>query len=44
MHYCITKGDIDMIINECPDEWKITAITQEVLERTSKEEVEQGEM
>jgi hypothetical protein len=34
MHYCITKGDIDMIINEWPDEWRIPTIPREVLGQT----------
>jgi hypothetical protein len=43
MCYCITEGDIDMVINEWADEWRIPAITQEVPERTTEEEAEQGE-
>jgi hypothetical protein len=43
MRYCITEGDIDMVINEWPDEWKIPSITQEVSERTTEGEAEQGE-
>jgi hypothetical protein len=43
MCYCIIEGDIDMFINEWPNEWKIQAITQEVPERTTKGEAEQGE-
>jgi hypothetical protein len=43
MRYCITEGDIDMVINEWPKEWNILAITQEVLERKIEEEAEQGE-
>jgi hypothetical protein len=42
MHYCITEGDIDMVIGEWDDEWRIPAITQELLERTTKEEAGQG--
>jgi hypothetical protein len=38
MCYCITKGDIDMVISEWPDEWRIPSITQEVPERTMEEE------
>jgi hypothetical protein len=33
MHYCITEGDIDMVISEWPDEWRIPAIPREVLEQ-----------
>jgi hypothetical protein len=43
MHYCITEGDIDMVISEWDDEWRIPAITQEVPERTTEEEAGQGE-
>jgi hypothetical protein len=31
MRYCITEGDIDMIISEWPDEWRIPTIPREVL-------------
>jgi hypothetical protein len=44
MNYYITEGDIYMVINECPEEWRIPAIAQEVLKRTTEEEAEQGEM
>jgi predicted Ser/Thr protein kinase len=30
MHYCITEGDIDMVISEWPDEWRIPTISYEV--------------
>jgi hypothetical protein len=43
MCYCITEGDIDMVINEWPDEWRIPAITREVPERTTEGEAEQAE-
>jgi len=43
MYYCITKGDIDMVISEWDNEWRILAITQEVPERTTEEEAKQGE-
>jgi hypothetical protein len=43
MHYYITKGDIDMIINECPDEWRIPAITREIPEKTTKGATTQAE-
>jgi hypothetical protein len=39
MHYCITKCDIDMVINEWPDEWRIPAITREVPEKIVEGEV-----
>jgi hypothetical protein len=40
MCYYITEGDIDMVISEWPDEWRIPTITREVLETTTKGEVE----
>jgi hypothetical protein len=43
MCYYITEGNIDMVISEWPDEWRIPAITQEVPPRTAEEEVEQEE-
>jgi hypothetical protein len=43
MHYCIIEGDIDMVINKWPKEWRIPSITQEVSERIGEEEEEQGE-
>jgi hypothetical protein len=43
MHYCITKGDIDMVIKYWEDEWKIPVLTQDLPERTTKEEARQGE-
>ena len=43
MCYYITEGDIDMVISEWPDEWRIPAITQEVPEKKTEEEAEQGE-
>jgi hypothetical protein len=30
MHYCVIEGDIDMIIHEFPDEWKIPTIPKAV--------------
>ena len=42
MRYCITEGDIDMVINEWPDEWRIPTITREVPETTAEGEVEQS--
>jgi hypothetical protein len=38
MRYCITKGDIDMVISEWDDEWRILVLTQELLERIVEEE------
>jgi hypothetical protein len=38
MHYCIKEGDIDMVISECPDEWRIPSIPQEVPEGPAKGE------
>jgi hypothetical protein len=32
MRYCITEGDIDMVISEWPAEWKIPSIPREVPE------------
>jgi hypothetical protein len=43
MHYCITEGDIDMVISEWPDEWRIPSIPQEVPERTTEGEAAQAE-
>jgi hypothetical protein len=43
MCYCITEGDIDMVISEWDDKWKILVLTQEFLERTTEEEVGQEE-
>jgi hypothetical protein len=42
MCYCITEGDINMVISEWPDEWRIPTITREIPERTTEEESEQG--
>jgi hypothetical protein len=36
MHYCITEGDIDMVISEWADEWRIPTITQEVQKEQQK--------
>ena len=33
MHYCITEGDIDMVISEWDDEWKIPVLTQDMPDR-----------
>jgi hypothetical protein len=38
MHYYIIEEDIDMVINEWDNEWRILAITQEMSETTAEEE------
>jgi hypothetical protein len=43
MRYCITEGDIDMVIKDWEDEWKIPVLTQDLPERTTEEEAGQGE-
>jgi hypothetical protein len=43
MCYYITEGDIDMVIKDWEDEWKILVLAQEFMERTTKEEAGQGE-
>jgi hypothetical protein len=43
MRYCITKGDINMVISECLDEWRIPSIPREVSERTTEGEATQVE-
>jgi hypothetical protein len=43
MRYCITVGDIDMVIKDWEDEWKILVLTQDLLERTAEEEARQKE-
>jgi hypothetical protein len=43
MRYCITEGDIDMVINEWPDAWRIPSIPREVLEGPAEGEAEQAE-
>ena len=43
MHYCIIEGDIDMVIKDWDDEWKIPFLTQDLPEITGEEEVGQGE-
>jgi hypothetical protein len=37
MRYCITEGDINMVINEWPNEWRIPAITQKYQKEQQKE-------
>jgi hypothetical protein len=44
MCYCIIEGDINMVISEWPDEWRIPTINQEVPEITVEEEAEQEAM
>jgi hypothetical protein len=44
MRYFITKGHIDMVIKEWPDEWRISSITLEVLERKLEGEATQSEI
>jgi hypothetical protein len=36
MCYCITEGDIDMVIKDWEDEWKIPVLTQDLSERKGK--------
>jgi hypothetical protein len=43
MRYCITEGDIDMVIKDWEDEWRIPVLTQDLPERTTEEEAGQGE-
>jgi hypothetical protein len=44
MCYCITKVDIDVVINEWPYEWRIPFITWEMSETTTEGEAEQEEI
>jgi hypothetical protein len=43
LHYYIMKGDIDMVIGDWEDDWKIPFLTQDLLERTAEEEERQEE-
>ena len=43
MRYCITEVDIDMVINEWPDEWRIPSIPWEVPEGPVEGEAAQAE-
>jgi hypothetical protein len=43
MRYCITEGDIDMVISEWDDEWRIPSIPQEVPEGLVEGEAAQAE-
>jgi hypothetical protein len=36
MRYCVTEEDIDMIISEWPNEWRIPTIPREVLGQTTE--------
>jgi hypothetical protein len=42
MCYCITKEDIDIIINEWLDEWRIPTIPREVLGQIAEGRVAQA--
>jgi hypothetical protein len=39
MRYCITEGDIDLVIKYWEDEWRIPVLTWELSERITEEEV-----
>jgi hypothetical protein len=41
MHYCIMEGDIDMVIKDWEDEWKIPILTQDIPTKTTEEETGQ---
>jgi hypothetical protein len=41
MHYCITEGDIDMVVSEWPDTWRISSIPWEVSEGPTEGEATQ---
>jgi hypothetical protein len=43
MFYCITKCDIDMVINEFLDEWRILTIIREVPETSTEGEAKKEE-
>jgi hypothetical protein len=43
MRYCIIEGDIEMVINEFPNELMIPTITLKVSEGTTEGEVAQAE-
>jgi hypothetical protein len=43
MRYCITEGDIDMVISEWTYAWRILAITPKVPERKAEGEATQVE-
>jgi hypothetical protein len=43
MHYCIIEVDIDMVISEWLDEWRIPSIPREVPEGPTEGEVAQAE-
>jgi hypothetical protein len=43
MHYCIIEGDIDMVISEWPEEWRIPSIPREVPKQSVEGEAMQVE-
>jgi hypothetical protein len=43
MHYYVTEGDINMIIKEWPDEWRIPTIPREVSGQTTEGGAAQAE-
>jgi hypothetical protein len=43
MCYCITEGDIDMVINEWPHAWRIPSIPREVPKGPAEGEREKAE-
>jgi hypothetical protein len=38
LRYCIMEGDIEMVIRDWEDDWKIPVLTQDIPARTTKEE------
>jgi hypothetical protein len=43
MLYCVTEGDINMVISKWPDEWRIPTIPREVSGQIEKGGVVQAE-
>jgi hypothetical protein len=43
MCYYIIVGNIDMVIKDCEDEWNITILTQDLLEKIAEEYAGQKE-
>jgi hypothetical protein len=43
MRYCIKEGDIDMVISECSDAWRISSIPQELSKGLTEGEAAQAE-
>jgi hypothetical protein len=41
--YCIIEGDINMVIKDWEDDWKIPVLTQDIPARTEEEEAGQEE-